>query len=113
MLQGSARTRTAQQSGEDSGYQQEPVRVQSSPHRPLRQKASSSSGAGSNPGIALTGDSSPAFIHCNCQMSLECQICWSTSEMLLHMFEFCKLKQVSFCTEACQAHSHTVLTKLV
>jgi hypothetical protein len=52
---GSARPRTAQQSGEDSGHQQEPVRVQSSPHRPMRQKASLSSGGTAGLGIALTG----------------------------------------------------------
>ncbi|DBA78684.1 hypothetical protein WJX77_001730 [Trebouxia sp. C0004] len=51
---GSARPRTAQQSGEDSGHQQEPVHVQSSPHRPMRQKASLGSGGTAGLGIALT-----------------------------------------------------------
>ena len=55
LSKGSARPRTAQQSGEDSGHQQEPVRVQSSPLRPMRQKASLGSGGSAGLGIALTG----------------------------------------------------------
>ena len=55
VLQGSARFRAAQQPGEDA-MQQEPLRVQNSPHRPVRQKTSSGSGSGSNGGIALTGE---------------------------------------------------------
>lgn len=55
VLQGSARTKLPRSTGDESAHQQEPILVQGSPHRPVRQKASSGSGGGSNPGIALTG----------------------------------------------------------
>ena len=58
MLQNSARPKLQRAAGEEIAFQQEPSLLQTSPHGPTRQKASSGSGGGSNPGIALTGTTS-------------------------------------------------------
>ena len=57
MLQNSGRTKLQRAAGEETAFQQEPILLQTSPHRPTRQKTSSGSGGGSNPGLALTGTS--------------------------------------------------------
>lgn len=58
MLQSTARPKLQRAVGDETAFQQEPILLQSSPHRPTCQKASSGSGRGSNPGIALTGTTS-------------------------------------------------------